>query len=204
MPTSLSLPTDRSDSTSTNLLRRVVDGDQDAWKRFVELYSALIYAKCRSRDLTPEDSADVVQEVFRRVHRAIAEFRRDKPEQGFRRWLRTIARNVIIDHFRSQTDQPKLFGGDTMAAWIGVSENVFDDDSDFSMSDTSMSLMMRTALESIRVDYEDSTWQAFWRTAVEGQAANVVAIDLDITHGSVRQAKYKILRRLRQEFEDLL
>ncbi|MEZ6127738.1 MAG: hypothetical protein R3C59_03590 [Planctomycetaceae bacterium] len=54
------------------------------------------------------------------------------------------------------------------------------------------------------VEFEQKTWQAFWLTAVEGQPANDVAADLNMTHGGVRQAKYKTLKRLRLEFEDLL
>ena len=194
-----------SDSTtSTNLLRRVIDGEEAAWHRFVELYSSLIYAKCRGRKVDPNDAADVVQEVFSKVHRALADFRRDKPEHGFRKWLQTIARNVIVDHFRAQQRQPNLFGGNTMAGWIGADENLFNEETDFSAADSSTNLMIRRAMQSIKDDYEATTWQAFWRTAVDGQQANTVADELGLTHGSVRQAKYKILRRLRLEFEDLL
>lgn len=199
-----SLQTNEETATSTNLLRRVVDGDQVAWQRFVDLYSSLIYAKCRGKNISPHDAADVVQDVFGKVHHALVNFQKDKPEHGFRKWLQTIARNVIIDHFRSQKKQPQLFGGNTMAEWIGMDAALFNEETDFSLADGSSNLMMRRAMESIKDEYESSTWQAFWRTTIDGQPATAVAEELGITHGSVRQAKYKILRRLRLEFEGLL
>ena len=65
-------------------------------------------------------------------------------------------------------------------------------------------LVLRQALESIRVDYETNTWQAFWRTAVDGEPTADVAQDLGLTPGNVRQARYKILKRMREELEGLL
>ena len=35
-------------ATSPSLLRRVVSGEQQAWTRLVEIYSSLIYSRCRS------------------------------------------------------------------------------------------------------------------------------------------------------------
>jgi phosphatidylglycerophosphate synthase len=38
--------------------------DGQAWGRFVEIYSPLVFAYCRKRGLQDEDAADVVQDVF--------------------------------------------------------------------------------------------------------------------------------------------
>lgn len=54
----------------------------------------------------------------------------------------------------------------------------------------------------VRSEFEDRTWQAFWRVAVEGHATAEVAADLGITANAVRQAKSRVLRRLRQELGD--
>ena len=47
------------------------------------------------------------------------------------------------------------------------------------------------------------TWQAFWRTAVEGQAPKNVAAELGVRPDAVRMAKSRVLRRLRDELPDL-
>ena len=192
-----------SESTSTDLLNRVIQGEQQAWTRFVELYSALIYSRCRAANLSPHDAADVTQEVFRRIYRTIPTFRRDEPGQGFRRWLRTIAGNVIVDHFREQKQHPEALGGTTIGEWLAALPDPFSDDSEGSSATdcSSQEGPLLRKLHSIQVDYEAQTWQAFWLTTVEGRSPGDVAEDLKMTPGSVRQAKYKILRRLRSELE---
>jgi DNA-directed RNA polymerase specialized sigma24 family protein len=46
------------------------------------------------------DATDVTQEVFRAVSGAIEKFRRERPGDTFRGWLRVIARNKVRHHFR--------------------------------------------------------------------------------------------------------
>jgi RNA polymerase sigma-70 factor (ECF subfamily) len=52
-------------------------------------------------------------------------------------------------------------------------------------------------LETIRNEFEGNTWQAFWRTTVENQATSHIADDLGMTRQAVRQARYRVPRRLR-------
>ena len=52
---------------------------------------------------------------------------------------------------------------------------------------------------SIRGDFDDPTWQAFWRLTVENHATADIAAELGISQGAVRQAKYRVLCRLREE-----
>ena len=58
------------------------------------------------------------------------------------------------------------------------------------------------ALESIRGEFHERTWQAFWRVAVDGRTAVDVGSDLDMKPGAVRVAKSRILLRLRRELGD--
>jgi RNA polymerase sigma-70 factor (ECF subfamily) len=59
-------------ATSTSLIRRVKDRDDEAWERLLDLYVPLVYSWCRRSGMQTEDAADVVQEVFRAVLRGIA------------------------------------------------------------------------------------------------------------------------------------
>jgi RNA polymerase sigma-70 factor (ECF subfamily) len=59
-------------------------------------------------------------------------------------------------------------------------------------------------LELVRLEFEDRTWQAFWRVTVEGQAAADVARDLGMSRNAVYIARSRILQRLHQEFGDLI
>ena len=59
-------------------------------------------------------------------------------------------------------------------------------------------------LAIVEGDFEPSTWQAFTRFAVEGRPAAQVAGELGLTESAVVQAKFRILKRLREEAGELL
>jgi DNA-directed RNA polymerase specialized sigma24 family protein len=62
--------------------------------------------------------------------------------------------------------------------------------------------MLAQTLETIRGEIEPRTWQAFSLLMLEGQPPDEVAGQLGISAGALRQIKYRILRRLRQELGD--
>ncbi len=64
--------------------------------------------------------------------------------------------------------------------------------------------ILERALEMIHNDFEQQTWQMFWRAAVDGQTAREIAAELGTTIDAVYQAKARVLRRLRQEMNELL
>lgn len=64
--------------------------------------------------------------------------------------------------------------------------------------------IMQRAMKMVRVEFEESTWQAFWRSAIEEHKTADIAADMDVSTAAVRQAKYRVLRRLRQVLADLL
>ena len=64
--------------------------------------------------------------------------------------------------------------------------------------------MVRRALDVIRGDFQEQTWLAFLRTAVDGRAASEAAAELNMSQRAVRQAKYRVLQRLREEFGHLI
>ena len=193
-----------SESTSTNLLELVVEGDQEAWRRFVSIYGAFIYARCRRAGVLPHDSADLVQDVLKRVLKSISTLRRDEPGQGLRPWLRTISTNVIVDHFRKRTKERGALGNDVSCGMLDDFPSPWDEDSNSWATTPDVVLVLRQAMECVKIDYEEKTWQAFWRTVVEEQPTAEVAIALGLAQGTVRQARYKILKRLREELEGLL
>ena len=61
-----------------------------------------------------------------------------------------------------------------------------------------MDHLLKNALELIRREFHERTWQAFWGVVVEGRAAADVAADLEMTPGAVRVAKSRVLLRLRR------
>ncbi|MCA9013021.1 MAG: sigma-70 family RNA polymerase sigma factor [Planctomycetaceae bacterium] len=195
--------------TNTSLIRRVKSGEQEAWESFVRIYAPLIYSRCRSGELNPEEAADAMQEVFLRVHKGIAAYRPQKERASFRSWLRTVAAHTVVDHFREVARQHKSLDAATLNLRLRSLEESFSEES-FSSSDhgaagsESRHLIVNRIMQEIRGDYEERTWDAFWRTTIDGQKATEVAAELNMTPGAVRTAKYTVCRRLREELNELL
>jgi RNA polymerase sigma-70 factor (ECF subfamily) len=59
------------------------------------------------------------------------------------------------------------------------------------------------AAEQVRGQFQPDTWQAFWRTTVEGRNATEVARELGMTVGAVYIAKSRVLSRIRERVRQL-
>jgi len=192
------------DATSASLLLRISARDNVAWQRLVDLYSPLVLSWCRRHGLCWDDSSDVLQEVFAAVAANIAGFRHERPGDTFRGWLRVIARNKIREHRRKQGNQPQAAGG--TAAQVRM-EDLPDEEMqelDASSDQADRSQLFHRGLELIRGEFEDRTWQAFWLVTVENRPAAEVGDLLQMSPEAVRQAKFRVLRRLRREMGELL
>lgn len=193
-----------SSSTSSTLLERLRAGRPEAWERFVRLYGPTVYRWCRRSGLAAEDAADVLQEVLAAVARSLPGFRRDRPEDSFGGWLATITRNKVRDHYRRRQGRAEAPGGTTAQERMAEIPLPPEPDEDSIHPDAeSNAWLARGVLESIRAEFEERTWEAFWQTAVEERLAADVAADLDMTVGAVYTAKSRVLRRLRQALGEL-
>lgn len=189
-------------SGGLSLAIRLRDGSADAWRELVDLYGPLVDSWCGRAGLPVASRADVGQEVFLAVHRGIARFDPSGPRATFRGWLWTITRNAVLQWRRRA--EPNATGGTTAMGRLAEVPESFVDESaaDPPSTPDETAALLRRALEKIRPTVEPKTWNAFWNTAVLGQAAPEVAEELGISPASVRQAKSRILRRLRRQLGD--
>jgi RNA polymerase sigma-70 factor (ECF subfamily) len=193
-----------SSGTPRSLLERVRAGEPAAWEALVGLYGPLVYHWCRRWDLQEQDIADVVQDVFQAVFTHVADFRKARPGDTFRGWLRTIVHNKVHDHFRRLGREPGGVGGtDAQARLLQLpgpepAEAAPADDVEAERR------LFRRCLELIRGEFAERTWQAFWHTAVEGRSPKDVAADLGMSPGAVRVAKCRVLQRLREALGDVM
>lgn len=188
-------------STSVRLIEQAKRHEPAAWERLAQLYGPLVYGWARQSGLQPSDAADVAQDVFRSVFQAIERFDQERPDGRFRSWLLGVTRNRLRDFFRSQQQQPVGVGGTT--AHMGIQQVLDQALSERSLAASTKSLAMR-ALAMIETDFEETTWRAFWRTAIEGHAPQKVAEELGLSVASVYKAKSRVLQRLREELGETL
>jgi len=189
-----------SASTSATLIFRVKRRDNDAWRQFAQLYTPLVYRWARSRKLQANDAADIVQNVFLAVSRKIGSFE-GGPESTFRGWLWTITHHAVAEHFRMQGRRPQATGGESPEAHLEKLPQQFDEVGGPDEA-TDVRLLAHRALQLIRDDVEPHTWQAFWRSTALEHDTREIAEDLGISPKTVRQAKYRVLCRLRDMLRD--
>jgi RNA polymerase sigma-70 factor (ECF subfamily) len=186
------------------LIEQIRVHDQEAWRRLVGLYTPLLRYWCRRWGVQGEDADDVLQEVFQAVAIGLQDFRRDRKGDSFRGWLRGIARNKVLDVFRRHP--PRGQGGtDFYRRSLQVPERgpaPCDIEADPDEGHV-VGAVYQQALQLARLEFEERTWQAFWRSAVEGQAPAIIAEDLGVSTAAVRQAKSRILRRLKEILGEL-
>jgi RNA polymerase sigma-70 factor (ECF subfamily) len=189
-------------STSLTLLAQVKQGDRNGWARLVKLYRPLVLWWCRSRCPRPEDAEDVAQEVFGTVSAKVEEFVR-LGSGSFRGWLRTITHNKMGDHLRRIRTQPEAAGGsDAHELFAAVPDGSGAESTAEESSEHT--ILLHSALALVRGEFESKTWEAAMKMIVDGQSGADVAQALGMTSGAVYIAKSRVLKRLRDELEELL
>lgn len=185
-------------NTPSSLLERLRQPfDPVAWKRFVALYTPVIYSWGRRVGLQDPDAADLVQDVFITLLQVLPTFNYDR-QQSFRRWLRTITLNKWRNT-RKKLDDQRLRGQGGDRAPVPA-----PNDAEALWETEYQQHLANRALRIMRADFEETTWKACWETVAAGRPAAVVAAELGLSVGAVYAAKFRILDRLRRELEGLL
>ena len=63
--------------------------------------------------------------------------------------------------------------------------------------------LVHRAMKQVRSEFEARSWQAFWRTTVDGIGVAQVAEELQMNKATVRQHRSRVLRRLRQQLGEI-
>lgn len=188
-------------NTSLTLLQRARANEAGAWDRLVSLYTPLVRYWCARAGLQDADADDAAQEVFLLAAKGLIDFRRDRPGDTFRGWLQTIARNALVDQLRRRARQPVGTGGSD--AQIKLRE-LSDPKVELPEEDApeQVEALYRSALDLVRGEFEERTWQMFWQTVVEGRPSAAVAEEFGVTTAAIRKARSRVLHRIKQEIGD--
>jgi RNA polymerase sigma-70 factor (ECF subfamily) len=189
--------------TSLTLLQRLRRNEPDAWVRLVGLYRPLVLFWCGRGGVRGPDAEDVSQDVFRVAAQRLPDFRRDRPGDTFRGWLRGITRNTLLAHARAAGRGPAAVGGTTAKLRVQAVPAPAAADPDEDDPASEVAALLRRVLDVVRAEFEPVTWRAFVATAVDGRPAPAVAADLGLSAAAVRQAKSRVLRRVKQELGEL-
>lgn len=193
-------PQAAGESIASSLLVRLQQRDEESWRQLQFLYGPVINGWLRWSRVPESDVDDLQQEIMRQVATHVAQFDRSEAGGTFRGWLWTITHNKIRDRARRLTRLPIGEGGTD--AMLRINSVPAPDEEASALippenDDESRGLVSR-AIELVRQEVKDHTWQACWLTTVEGLTAAEAGERLGIGVGSVYTAKSRVLARLRE------
>jgi len=157
------------------------------------IYSVIVKDYCFQRRLSHADTEDIVQEVMRKVTKAIGKFDYDPMKGRFRAWLGTVAANTIKSHMTSTSRRNMEIGiengvivsncQDPDSAWIEIySERIFI-----------------VACNEVRPQFNPTTWACFEATWIRQTPASQVAKELNVPIHSVYVNKSRVLKSLEEK-----
>jgi RNA polymerase sigma-70 factor (ECF subfamily) len=183
-------------ATRASLLVRLRDlQDEAAWRSFVDLYAPVVYGYLRKQRLQDADAADLAQEVLRAVAGAVGRLDFDPRRGQFRNWLFTVVRRKLWKWRTAPANRIHASGEDGTDQLLQQYPAPADDDATWQAE--CQQQLFAWACTRIRPEVTDATWQAFWRTAVEGQPGKRVAAELGMTLAAVYCARSRVVARLK-------
>lgn len=184
-------------ATRASLLLRLRDPSEAlAWREFVELYAPLVHAYGRHRGLQDADAADLAQEVLRCTVRGLPSFEYDPARGSFRGWLYTVARRELGKLVDARTPAGT---GDTAVGRLLERHPAPGSDEDQAEWDREHRWhLFHWAAQRVKSEFRERSWNAFWRTAVDGQPVEIVAQELGLSNGAVYIARSRITARIRE------
>jgi RNA polymerase sigma-70 factor (ECF subfamily) len=185
-------------STSESLLLRLKSAeDQQAWSKFVELYTPLIFYWARRIGLQTNDAADLAQDVLTLIFEKLSAFDYQSGK-SFRGWLRT----VTLNRFRQQLRKKSIGAKPVTQSVLGQIADPAAAESTWDLN-YQQSLVSR-AMELLRPEFQPQTWAAVKQYVFDGDPAAVAAKKNGISIWTVYAGKARLMTRLREQLDGLL
>ena len=180
--------------TRASLLLRLRDPrDQGAWKEFVSRYAPLVYGYARKQGLQDADAADLSQEVLRAVSSGVNRLEYDPGRGAFRNWLFTVVRRKLANWRRNLKTRPVQASENHRA--LEQVPDAAEIEADWEAE--WQRRVFSWACEQVRREVAAETWQAFWKTAIDGRPGKAVAAELGLSLVSVYHARSRVRARLK-------
>ncbi len=176
-------------NNDAELVRQAQAGDAEAFGQLYERYLADVYKFFFYRTGSQDQAEDLTEDTFFKAWRHL---QRLKPEDAanFRMWLFRIARNTLIDHYRTQRDEAPLEAlGEGPAEPSGVEERIVH------MQDQER---VAQALQRLPDRLRDVIIYRFLHNLSHEETARLMGLKPN----HVRVLQYRALKQLRQFFSE--
>ncbi|MEM9588045.1 MAG: sigma-70 family RNA polymerase sigma factor [Planctomycetota bacterium] len=183
--------------TRPSILIRLRDhSDREAWQEFEAVYRGVIRRMAKRFGLQDADAADLGQEVLIRVSNHIDRFEHQRTQARFRTWLGRLIRSAIVDqHRRRSRDRVEIQGCADSSGFDPPDEAAFRQ----TLADEYRKEVFHWAADRVRSEFTESSWQAFWRTAVHDEPVDQVARQMQRSAGAIYTSRSRVMKRIREE-----
>jgi RNA polymerase sigma-70 factor (ECF subfamily) len=155
----------------------------------------------KRRGLQNADAADIAQEVFRAVCQSIGDYEHRESNGSFRGWLLTVTRNKMLDHASRQRRQAVADGGTANLLMLG--DQPISSAEEVLIEREYQRRLFESACQTVKQEFRELTWKAFWSTQVEQRPSREVAEELGVSVDAVYVARSRVVARLRQRIKEL-
>ncbi len=179
-------------TTSSSLLERVKQGQDQAIRSFYDIYRPLLVGWVKQSGIRSPDAEDLSSDVLSRVtlHMRKLAYQRGKGG-GFRGYLHAATRNGIRDYWRSRRRTPP--------------HTRINDDFDAANPDPSAAAwnqeynrrLLETLLTRVEGEVDPESWKIFILHCRDQVSAKDIAAQFGISDGAVYSRSFRVMEKLR-------
>ncbi|MCL2372905.1 MAG: RNA polymerase sigma factor [Defluviitaleaceae bacterium] len=171
------------------LIHKIKKGDRAAADTLIRSYYDEIFRFVRKQTMEEQTALDLTQEIFISLLRTIHSYNQAKGA-SVRTWLYKIATNKTIDYFRARA------AGITETMTLDDAEPI--DDTDFTKQISNQDFAERVCVYVNQ--FSPDTQKIFRLHIFGGYTFAEIATDMQLPEGSIKSKYYRLLNRLRSEF----
>ncbi|MCW1891959.1 MAG: sigma-70 family RNA polymerase sigma factor [Candidatus Uhrbacteria bacterium] len=154
-----------------------------------QLYAEKIYRFIFFKTFHRETAEDITSDVFMKALERIGQF--DAARGTFSAWIYRIARNAVIDHYRTNRTSEEIEDG-----WTVVSSTDVERDAETAVAFEKV----QEALKLLKPEQREIVVMRLW----DGLSHQEIAAILGMTESNVKQVFSRTIRRLREEFGETI
>ena len=190
--------------TSKSLLERAKDDPKsDAWFKLISIYEPLIAGWIVRAGVEQSEVGDISQEVFQTMSHELGAFEHNGRTGAFRNWLKTTTINRCRRYWESKKRRARLSGTingpdvlNQLADPNSELSKTWDDEHDHYVIDRILKLVER--------EFDPKSFEVFVRNALKAESPELLAREYEISVGQVYKIKFRVMKRLRQEANELV
>ena len=165
------------------LVRKMRQGNEEAFDVFVRKYYGEILSYCRFRCFDAESAEDLTQETFLRFFANLSEYRHMGKAKNF---LYTVAGNLCRDFYKKKKDVP--MDGEGLEAQAPLGED--------SLEPVLDRAVIRAALLKLPEEFREMIVLHYFQGMKIAEAAEVIGVRVSLAKYRLREAKAQLKRLL--------